>query len=138
MFPPKTNILIVDDMEPMRRAVRGVLRELGYQNVVEASNVSHAMQVLESGVLVGREIELILSDWMMPGKTGLDFLRFVRATEPYAKLPFVLITSESQHHQIIEAIQAGVSSYVVKPITIGQVESKLKAVWNKLNAPKPA
>ena len=138
MFPPNTNILIVDDMEPMRRAVRGVLRELGYQNVVDASSVSQAIQVLETGSAVGREIQLILSDWMMPGKTGLEFLKFVRATEQYAKLPFILVTSESQHGQIIDAIQAGVSSYVVKPINISQVESKLKAVWNKLNAPKPA
>lgn len=138
MFPPKTNILIVDDMEPMRRAVRGILRELGYQNVVDASSVNQAIQVLETGAAVGRDIQLILSDWMMPGRTGLEFLKFVRATEPYTKLPFILVTSESQHGQIIDAIQAGVSSYVVKPVNISQLESKLKAVWAKINATRPA
>jgi two-component system chemotaxis response regulator CheY len=138
MFPPKTHILVVDDMEPMRRALRGLLRELGYQNVVDASSVNQAIQVLETGAATGRGIELILSDWMMPGRTGLEFLRFVRATEPYTKLPFILVTSESQHGQIIDAIQSGVSSYVVKPVNLSQLESKLKAVWAKINANRPA
>jgi two-component system chemotaxis response regulator CheY len=125
-------------MEPMRRALRGLLRELGYQNVVDASSVNQAIQVLETGAATGRGIELILSDWMMPGRTGLEFLRFVRATEPYTKLPFILVTSESQHGQIIDAIQSGVSSYVVKPVNLSQLESKLKAVWAKINANRPA
>lgn len=138
MFPPKTNILVVDDMEPMRRALRSLLRELGYQNVVDASSVNQAIQVLDTGAATGRDIQLILSDWMMPGRTGLEFLRFVRATEPYIKLPFILVTSESQHGQIIDAIQSGVSSYVVKPVNLSQLESKLKAVWAKINANRPA
>lgn len=138
MFPPKTHILIVDDVEPMRRAVRGILRDLGFDSVVEASNVNQALQLLESGSMTGREVQLILSDWMMPGKTGLEFLKLVRAKERYAKLPFILVTSESQHSQIIDAIQAGVSSYLVKPINVNQVESKLKAVWAKMNPAQPA
>lgn len=134
MFPPKTNFLVVDDMEPLRRVVRSMLRELGYHHVFEAPNVSQAIQVLEKGASVGHEIEVILSDWQMPGMTGLEFLGFVRTTEQYARLPFLMITAEGQREQIIAAIQAGVSSYLVKPISLGQLEDKLKAVWLKMKA----
>jgi two-component system chemotaxis response regulator CheY len=134
MFPRETNFLVVDDMEPLRRVVRSMLRELGYDRVFEAPAASQAVQILEKGASVGHEIEIILCDWQMPGMTGLEFLEFVRTTEQYARLPFVMITAEGQRDQIISAIQAGVSSYLVKPISLGQLEDKLKAVWLKMKA----
>lgn len=134
MFPPKTNFLIVDDMEPLRRVVRSMLRELGYHHIFEAAGVSQAIQVLEKSGSIGHNIDVILSDWQMPGMTGLEFLEFVRTTEQYAGLPFLMITAEGQREQIIAAIQMGVSSYLVKPISPGQLQDKLKAVWTKMSA----
>jgi len=138
MFGPKTHFLLVDDMEPLRRVVRAMLKEMGFHNIVEASNVAQAIQALEARPAIGQQIEVILSDWQMPGMSGLEFLEFVRTTEQYATLPFIMITAEGQREQIIAAIQAGVSSYLVKPISLAQLEDKLKAVWQKVNAPRPA
>ena len=138
MFPPKTKFLLVDDMEPLRRVVRSMLKQMGYLNITEASNVTQAIQALEIGESTGQKVKVILSDWQMPGMSGLEFLEFVRTTEQFASLPFVMITAEGQRQQIIAAIQAGVSSYLVKPVSPAQLEDKLKAVWLKLNGPKPA
>lgn len=138
MFGLKTHFLLVDDMEPLRRVVRAMLKEMGFHNIVEASNVAQAIQALETRASIGQPIQVILSDWQMPGMSGLEFLEFVRTTEQYATLPFIMITAEGQREQIIAAIQAGVSSYLVKPISPAQLEDKLKAVWQKVNAPRPA
>lgn len=134
MFPPNTIFLVADDMEPLRRALRSMLRELGFHQVYEAPSAVQAIQVLQKGAAVGHPIDVILSDWQMPEMTGLEFLQFVRQTEPFTKLPFIMITAESERQQILSAIQAGVSSYLLKPISMGQLEDKLKAVWLKMKA----
>lgn len=138
MFPSNTIFLVVDDMEPLRRALRSMLRELGFHQVYEAPNVAQAIQLLQKGSSVGHQIDVVLSDWQMPGMTGLEFLEFVRQTEPFTKLPFIMITAESERQQIISAIQAGVSSYLLKPIRLSQLEDKLKGVWQKMKAPGAA
>jgi two-component system chemotaxis response regulator CheY len=138
MFPPKTVFLVVDDMEALRRVVRVMLKEMGYHNIIEAQNVQQALQALERGGSMGHQISVILSDWQMPGMTGFEFLELVRTTEQYAQLPFIMITAEGQRDQIIAAIQAGVSSYLVKPVSQAQLQDKLKGVWIKLNPDKPA
>ena len=137
MFPPTTRFLLVDDMEPLRRIVRTMLKELGYKEVEEAASAHEAIQALERIPMTGRNIDIILSDWSMPGMTGLEFLQFVRATEGLKSIPFVMITAEGQREQILAAIQAGVSSYLIKPFSLAQFQDKLKGVWIKLNG-KPA
>jgi two-component system chemotaxis response regulator CheY len=132
MFPQTTLFLLVDDMEPLRRVVRAMLKNLGYTNVVEASSGQLAAQVLEKTFLIGRPVDVILSDWQMPGMTGIEFLELVRTTEQFAHLPFIMITAEGQREQILAAIQAGVSSYLMKPISPAVLEDKLKAVWLKM------
>jgi len=132
MFPQTTLFMLVDDMEPLRRVVRAMLKTLGYLNVVEASSGQQAVQVLEKTFLIGKPVEVILSDWQMPGMTGIEFLEVVRTTEQYCHLPFIMITAEGQREQIIAAIQGGVSSYLVKPISPAVLEDKLKAVWFKM------
>ena len=132
MFPQTTLFLVVDDMEPLRRVVRAMLKQLGYLNVVEASSGQQAVQVLEKTFLIGKPVEVILSDWQMPGMTGIEFLELVRTTEQYGHLPFIMITAEGQREQILAAIQAGVSSYLIKPISPAVFEDKLKAVWLKM------
>ena len=137
MFPPTTRFLLVDDMEPLRRIVRIMLKELGYKEVEEAASALEAIQALERIQKSGRNVDIILSDWSMPGMTGLEFLQFVRATEGLKSIPFVMITAEGQREQILAAIQAGVSSYLIKPFSLAQFQDKLKGVWIKLNG-KPA
>lgn len=137
MFPPTTRFLLVDDMEPLRRIVRNMLKELGYKEVEEAAGALEAIQALERIQKSGRNVDIILSDWSMPGMTGLEFLQFVRATEGLKSIPFVMITAEGQREQILAAIQAGVSSYLIKPFSLAQFQDKLKGVWIKLNG-KPA
>lgn len=137
MFPPTTRFLLVDDMEPLRRIVRNMLKELGYKEVEESAGALEAIQALERIQKSGRNVDIILSDWSMPGMTGLEFLQFVRATEGLKSIPFVMITAEGQREQILAAIQAGVSSYLIKPFSLAQFQGKLKGVWIKLNG-KPA
>lgn len=137
MFPPTTRFLLVEDMEPLRRIVRNMLKELGYKEVAESAGALEAIQALERIQKSGRNVDIILSDWSMPGMTGLEFLQFVRATEGLKSIPFVMITAEGQREQILAAIQAGVSSYLIKPFSLAQFQDKLKGVWIKLNG-KPA
>jgi len=137
MFPPTTRFLLVDDMEPLRRIVRNMLKELGYKEVEESAGALEAIQALERIQKSGRNVDIILSDWSMPSMTGLEFLQFVRATEGLKSIPFVMITAEGQREQILAAIQAGVSSYLIKPFSLAQFQDKLKGVWIKLNG-KPA
>jgi two-component system chemotaxis response regulator CheY len=132
MFPQTTLFMVVDDMEPLRRVVRAMLKNLGYLNVLEASSGQQGLQVLEKTFLIGKPVEVILSDWQMPGMTGIEFLEVVRTTEQYAHLPFIMITAEGQREQILAAIQGGVSSYLIKPISPAVLEEKLKAVWFKM------
>jgi two-component system, chemotaxis family, chemotaxis protein CheY len=134
MFPPTTRFLLVDDMEPLRRVVRSMLKELGYKEVEEAASAYEAIQALERIAMTGRNIDIILSDWQMPGMSGMEFLEFVRATESLKNIPFVMITAEGHREQILAAIQAGVSSYLVKPFSLAQFHDKLKGVWIKLNS----
>lgn len=137
MFPPTTRFLLVDDMEPLRRIVRSMLRELGYAHVEDAASAHEAIQILERAALTDRHIDVICSDWQMPGMSGMEFLEFVRATESLKNIPFVMITAEGTRDHILAAIRAGVSSYLVKPFSFAQFHDKLKGVWIKLNG-KPA
>lgn len=132
MFPATTKILVVDDMPTIRDLVKSQLRALGLKNVVESSDGQAAMALIENAAAVGHPIELVISDWNMPKMTGLELLKQVRASEEFANLPFILLTSESERDQVTEAILAGVSQYIVKPFAAKSFEDKVKAVWTKL------
>lgn len=131
MFPPDTNVLIVDDMKPMRNLVKGQVRQLGLKNIWEATNGKEAVHILQEQLKSGNPIHLILSDWNMPVMTGIDFLKAVRGHDVFKALPFVMITAEGEKHQILQAIQSGVSNYITKPFTPATFKSKLEIVWSK-------
>ncbi len=131
MFPPNTNVLIVDDMKPMRMLVRGQVRLLGLRNSWEVANGKEALAVLEDQHQKGNPIHLILSDWNMPVMTGIDFLAAVRGSDKFKNLPFIMITAEGEKHQILNAAKAGVSNYVTKPFTPAQFKAKLEIVWSR-------
>jgi two-component system chemotaxis response regulator CheY len=133
MFPTMTRILVADDMPTIRELVKNQLKALGYKNIVEASDGEQALNYVINGATSGTPIELVISDWNMPKMTGLEFLKQIRASDQFAKLPFVLLTSESERDQVTEAIMAGVSQYIVKPFAAKAFEEKLKGVWAKVS-----
>ena len=116
-------ILIVDDFATMRRILKNILKQLGFKNLVEADDGTTAWEVLES-----QEVDLIISDWNMPKMTGLELLKKVRASTQYKKAPFLMVTAEAQKQNVIEAVQAGVSNYVVKPFTAEAISDKLSKI----------
>ena len=116
-------ILIVDDFATMRRILKNILKQLGFKNLVEADDGTTAWEVLE-----GQRVDLIISDWNMPKMTGLELLKKVRASDTFKGLPFLMVTAEAQKQNVIEAVQAGVSNYVVKPFTAEAISEKLEKI----------
>jgi two-component system chemotaxis response regulator CheY len=121
---PKMRILVVDDFSTMRRIIKNILRQLGYDNVVEADDGTTAWEVLNKD-----NIDFIISDWNMPKMTGIELLRKVRASEEYVDLPFLMVTAEAQQENIIEAVQAKVNNYIVKPFTPETLGQKIDKIF---------
>lgn len=119
-----TRILVVDDFSTMRRIIKNILRQLGYNNVVEADDGTTAWDVLNKD-----RIEFIISDWNMPQLTGIELLRKVRDSDEFGDLPFLMVTAEAQQENIIEAVQAGVSNYIVKPFTADVMKQKIDKIF---------
>ena len=115
-------VLVVDDFATMRKIIKNVLRQINMDNVVEAENGKHALSVLKND-----NIEFIISDWIMPEMTGIEFLRACKEDETIKNIPFVMVTAEAQKDSVLEAIKAGVDNYIVKPFT----PEKLKEVIGK-------
>lgn len=120
-------ILIVDDFSTMRRIVRNLLNELGFQNTMEADDGATAVPVLES-----RHVDFVVLDWNMPKMSGIELLRWIRGNEKLAKLPVLMVTAEAKREQIIEAAQAGVNGYIVKPFTAATLKEKLDKVFERI------
>jgi two-component system chemotaxis response regulator CheY len=131
MFDPKTRLLIVDDMMTMRKVVARVCKEIGFSDISEAVDGQKAWEAIETA---DPPYGLIISDWNMPNLSGLELLKKVRTSAKFAKLPFVLVTAEAEQKQIVEAVQAGVSNYVIKPFTAQGLQEKLEAVHKKVSA----
>ncbi|MDY7219660.1 chemotaxis response regulator CheY [Denitrificimonas sp. JX-1] len=121
------NVLVVDDFPTMRRIIRGLLKELGFNNVEEAEDGRDALNKLNSGAF-----ELVVSDWNMPNMDGLELLKAIRADEALKHLPVLMVTAEAKKDNIIAAAQAGASGYVVKPFTAATLEEKLNKIFEKL------
>jgi two-component system chemotaxis response regulator CheY len=122
---PDMKILVVDDFPTMRRIVKTLMRQNGYNNFVEAEDGQQGFRMLESTP----DIEFIVSDWNMPNMTGLEFLKAVRADPRFKHLPFLMVTAEAEKENIIEAVKSGVSNYVVKPFTGATLQEKLAKVF---------
>ncbi len=122
-------ILIVDDFSTMRRIIKNLLRDLGYNNVQEADDGNTALPMLKSG-----KFDFLITDWNMPGMTGIELLKAVRADEQLAKLPVLMVTAEQKREQIIEAAQAGVNGYIVKPFTAATLKEKIEKIFERVKA----
>ncbi len=116
-------VLLVDDLSNMRRLMKNIIKNLGFKTIHEAGDGKEAL-----GVLQRHDIGLIISDWNMPHMTGIEFLRQVRAMDNHKNTPFLMVTAEATRDNIIEAIGAGVSNYVVKPVQADIVEEKLQSI----------
>jgi two-component system chemotaxis response regulator CheY len=115
--------LVVDDFSTMRRIIKNLLHDLGYPNVTEADDGKTALPMLQAG-----SFDFLISDWNMPGMSGLDLIKAVRADAKLAKLPVLMLTAEAKREQIIEAAQAGVNGYVIKPFTAETLKEKLDKI----------
>jgi len=122
-MPKTTRFLVVDDFSTMRRIIKNLLHDLGYQDVQEADDGKTALPLLQQG-----GIDFLITDWNMPGMPGLELLKQVRADSKLAKLPVLMLTAEAKREQIIEAAQAGVSGYVIKPFTAETLKEKLDKI----------
>ena len=125
--PADLKYLIVDDFSTMRRIVKNLLQELGYSDVTEADDGNTALPLLKNG-----NFEFLITDWNMPGMPGLDLLKAVRGDAKLAKLPVLMLTAEAKREQIIEAAQAGVNGYVIKPFTATTLSDKLGKIFERL------
>ena len=115
--------LVVDDYSTMRRIVKNLLHDLGYANVAEADDGKTALPMLQAG-----GFDFLITDWNMPGMPGLDLIKAVRADGKLAKMPVLMLTAEAKREQIIEAAQAGVNGYVIKPFTAETLKEKLDKI----------
>ncbi len=120
-------ILIVDDFSTMRRIVKNLLTDLGFTNTAEAEDGNSALTALRTST-----IDFVVTDWNMPGMTGIELLRSIRADDKLKHLPVLMVTAEAKREQIIEAAQAGVNGYIIKPFTAQTLQEKLGKIFERL------
>ena len=114
--------LVVDDFATMRKIVKNVLRQIDITNVTEAENGKQAIEILRADPA----FELIVSDWIMPEMTGIEFLKACKEDETIKNIPFVMVTAEAQKDSVLEAIKAGVDNYIVKPFTPDNLQKAIE------------
>lgn len=123
-------ILVVDDMATMRKIIKNMLNKIGFTNIVEADDGATALPQIDSAIELGEPFEFVISDWNMPNMSGLDFLKKLRARDDTNKLPFLMITAEAEQSNVITAVQAGVSNYIVKPFSAQTLKEKIDKIFN--------
>ncbi len=122
-------ILIVDDFSTMRRIIKNLLRDLGFNNTSEADDGQTALPMLKSG-----KFDFLVTDWNMPGMDGLTLLKTVRSDEELCDMPVLMVTAEAKRDQIVVAAEAGVNGYVVKPFTAATLKEKIEKIFQRLEA----
>ena len=122
-------ILIVDDFSTMRRIIKNLLRDLGFNNTQEADDGNTGLPMLQSG-----NFDFLITDWNMPGMTGIDLLKAVRADDKLKSLPVLMVTAEAKKEQIVMAAQAGVNGYIVKPFTAQTLKEKIDKIFERIEA----
>ena len=122
-------ILVVDDFSTMRRIIKNLLRDLGFNNTSEADDGKTALPILQAG-----DFDFLVTDWNMPGMTGIELLKEVRADAKLASMPVLMVTAEQKRDQIVEAAQAGVNGYIVKPFTAETLKEKIDKIFERLES----
>ncbi|HLE11163.1 MAG: histidine kinase [Bdellovibrionales bacterium RIFOXYD12_FULL_39_22] len=124
-------ILVVDDMATMRKIIKNMLTQIGFTNIQEADDGSTAWKKMEDAIASGAPYEFIVSDWNMPQLSGLDFLKKIRSVESLKNLPFLMITAEAEQGNVVIAVKAGVSNFIVKPFSAQVLKEKIDKIFNK-------
>ena len=122
-------ILVVDDMSTMRKIIKNMLGQIGFTNITEADDGATAWPMIENAIKEGSPYEFIVSDWNMPQMSGLDLLKNVRATAGLEKLPFLMITAEAEQGNVVIAVKAGVSNFIVKPFSAAVLKEKIDKIF---------
>jgi two-component system chemotaxis response regulator CheY len=122
------NVLVVDDFLTMRRILKNILKQVGFKKMEEAEDGAQALDMIKNADPV---FDLIIADWNMPKMTGIELLKAIRADPELKHLPVIMVTAEAQKSRVLEAVQAGVSNYIVKPFTAETVKAKLEQVFKK-------
>lgn len=122
-------ILVVDDFSTMRRIIRNLLRDLGFDNSEEADDGATALPLLKSG-----RFDFLITDWNMPIMEGIDLVRTIRADGHLRELPILMVTAEARRELIVAAAQAGVNGYIVKPFNAQTLEQKIAKIFERLGA----
>ncbi|WP_336406944.1 chemotaxis response regulator CheY [Gallaecimonas mangrovi] len=120
-------ILIVDDFSTMRRIIKNLMRDLGFNNCLEADDGNTALPMLQNG-----DFDFVITDWNMPGMQGIDLLKAIRSDDKLKHLPVMMVTAEAKREQIVAAAQAGVNGYVVKPFTAATLKEKLDKIFERM------
>jgi len=119
-------VLVVDDFSTMRRIVKNLLKDIGFENIEEADDGKTALPILKTG-----KIDFLVTDWNMPGLSGIDLVKTIRSEPALANIPILMVTAEAKREQIIEAAQAGVNGYVVKPFTAQVLKEKIEKIFSR-------
>ena len=122
-------ILIVDDFPTMRRIIKNLLHDLGLDNIDEADDGSTAFPMLQTG-----DFDYLITDWNMPNMTGLDLLKAVRGDPKLSSMPVLMVTAEAKRDQIVQAAQAGINGYIIKPFTAQTLQEKLEKTLGRAGA----
>ena len=122
-------ILVVDDFSTMRRIIRNLLRDLGFNNAEEADDGATALPMLKTG-----RFDFLVTDWNMPIMEGIDLVLAIRADPDLRELPILMVTAEARREQIVAAAEAGVNGYIVKPFTAQTLEQKIAKIFERLGA----
>jgi two-component system chemotaxis response regulator CheY len=122
-------ILVVDDFATMRKVIRNLLKQGGFENVVEAEDGVAALKILQS-----QKVDFVISDWNMPNMSGLELLKAVRGSDDLKELPFLMVTAEALKDNVVAAVKAGVSNYIVKPFTAEVLTEKIEKIVKSMAA----
>ena len=121
----KMHVLVVDDFATMRRIISNVLKQLGFENILEAEDGTKALQIMET-----EQVDFVITDWNMPQMSGLDLLKAIRSSEDKKHIPVLMVTAEAMQENIIKAAQAGVNNYIIKPFDAKTLSDKINKIFS--------
>ena len=126
----RMKVLVVDDFATMRKIVRNILKQIGFEDISEAEDGNAALRVIKN-----EKVGLVVTDWNMPNMSGLDLLREIRQDPQTSNLPVLMVIAEGLKENVMEAVKAGVSNYVVKPFTAEVLQEKIETIFKKMASP---
>lgn len=131
MYPAGTKFLVIDDSSTMRKILKNILREIGFEKIEEASDGDVGLSLLQQAQKDGKSIDVIISDLNMPKMLGTELLKICKADSQLKKIPFIISSIEGEQAQITQAVLEGASAYLIKPYQAEDLKEKLEKVFNQ-------